>query len=343
MTPADAALQLMPMHLMVDATGTILSAGSTLRQIIGGATSFAVAFDPIVLPGQGAAPAQLAQAERVFLRLRDLPTRVLRGRALAVDGGAVLFSLGFGIGLAEAVRDYELTDRDFAPADLAMELLFLHEANNAMTDELSRANLRLEEARSKAEAQAFTDPLTGLYNRRGLELGFEPLRQGALHTPPMHFAVVLMDLDHFKELNDGHGHAAGDEMLRQVAVRLHAITRDEDTVARTGGDEFVLLLPHLDDAARLESLGRRIVDSIERPVQIAGKECRISTSLGAAISSDFPGVTWADMQAAADAALYEAKRSGRRCLRIAPPGQVRPMDEPASANTCHQAELRRMT
>ncbi|MDO5370229.1 diguanylate cyclase [Paracoccus sp. (in: a-proteobacteria)] len=316
MTLAEAALMLMPMHLHLDAHGQILSAGPTLRRIVGEAETFAAAFEPV--GADAATPlAALAEAERVFLRVRSSPGQILRGRAIGLAGGGLLLNLGLGIGLVDAIRRYDLTDRDFAPADLAMEFLFLHEANSAMTQELSRANSRLVAARTRAEAEAFTDPLTGLYNRRGLQLAFEALRQGAMHSDPQHFSLIVMDLDHFKPLNDSLGHAAGDEMLRQVASSLRAIVREVDTVARTGGDEFVLLLPGLCDPAVLEAMGRRIIQRIETPVEIAGTLSRVSTSLGVAISSRYQRITWARMEADADAALYAAKHAGRGCTRIA--------------------------
>ncbi len=312
----QATLLLMPMHLHVDAAGRVLSAGSTLRRIVGPATDFDAAFE-VVGPVAGAGLAQLAGAERVFLRSRAEPGQVLRGRAIALGDGGLVFNLGLGIGLVEAIRHHELTDRDFAPSDLAMEFLFLHEANNAMMDELSQANLRLEEARRRAEAQAFTDPLTGLSNRRGLQLSFEALRQGTMHAAPGHFALVVLDLDRFKELNDSRGHAVGDAMLCEVAARLRGITRSCDTIARTGGDEFVLLLPGISDPAALEQLGRRIVRRIEAPARIAGVASRVSASLGVAISSRYARIDWSRMESDADAALYQAKRSGRGITCIA--------------------------
>lgn len=316
MTLAKAVLALMPMHLHVDAAGRILSAGPTLRRLVGEAASFDGAFEVI-----GQAPAgplfRLAEAERVFLRTRIQPAQILRGRAMGLPDGGLVFNLGLGIGLVEAIRRFDLTDRDFAPADLAMEFLFLHEANSAMTQELSRANRRLEDARSRAEAEAFTDPLTGLYNRRGLDLAFEALRQGTLHSAPHHFALVVMDLDHFKALNDSRGHAAGDAMLRHVAAGLRAITRGIDTLSRIGGDEFVLLLPRLCDPAALKAMGRRIIAQIERPTEIGGEMCRVSASLGIAISSRYRRISRDRMEGDADAALYAAKHAGRGCTRIA--------------------------
>ncbi|SDK77220.1 GGDEF domain-containing protein [Paracoccus chinensis] len=316
MTLAEATLALMPMHLQVDAAGQILSAGPTLRRLVGDAATFEEAFEVVGQTPTGPL-LRLAHAERVFLRTRTQPAQILRGRAVALPDGGLVLNLGLGIGLVEAIRGFGLTDRDFAPADLAMEFLFLHEANSAMTQELSRANRRLEDARSRAEAEAFTDPLTGLYNRRGLHLSFEALRQGTLHADPQHFALLVMDLDHFKTLNDSQGHAAGDAMLRHVADGLRAITRGIDTLSRIGGDEFVLLLPGLCDPAVLEAMGRRIIAQVERPVEIGGEMCRVSASLGAAISSRCRRIDWDCMAAEADGALYAAKHAGRGCIRIA--------------------------
>lgn len=309
----SAALALMPLHLLVDGDGAILSAGATLRRIIGDRARFLDAFEPVAAPS----PADMAQAERVFLRLRDCPDQVLRGRGMALGAGAALYDLGFGTGVTDAIRRFGLTDRDFVPSELVMEVLFLHEANNALMAELTRANLGLEEARSRAEAEAFTDPLTGLFNRRGLELAFRTLKDGALADPAEHFALIVLDLDHFKDLNDTHGHAAGDEMLRTVAARLRAVTRDGDTIARTGGDEFVLLLPRSPDHAQAVALGMRIISALERAVIINDRACRVSASVGLALSCDFPALSWPAMETAADRALYEAKHAGRGCIRTA--------------------------
>lgn len=308
-----AALSLMPMHLLVDQDGKIRSAGATMLRILGQHSSFSEAFEQI----ETFSLSDVSHAERVFLRLRDHPEQILRGRAAITADGLVLFNLGFGIGVIDAIRRFQLTDSDFAPSEVVMELLFLHEANNAMTDELSKSNLKLEEARSKAEAEAFTDPLTGLYNRRGLEIAFAVLREGALVDPQQQFALVIVDLDHFKKLNDSRGHAAGDEMLKAVAGRLRAVTRDGDIIARIGGDEFVLILSHLSDAARAVVLGERIINSIEQPVRIHGRPSSVSASIGIALSAHFSAIRWADLEAAADKALYAAKRAGRGLVKIA--------------------------
>lgn len=309
MTLQSAALALMPMHLLIDGTGCIQSMGTTLARLTGPVRDFTQAFS---VAGEGDAAIPCGRVDRVFLQMRAPPGQQLRGRAIPLAQGGVLMNLGFGIGVIEAIRNFDLTDRDFAPADLAIELLFLHEANSAMTAELSRANLRLEEERSKAETEAFTDPLTGLLNRRGLGLSFP-----SIHQADGAFAVAALDLDHFKALNDTHGHASGDEMLREVAARLRSVTRSVDVVARAGGDEFILLLPGIADRGRLLRLGGRMIDMIEQPARINGTLCRVSASVGFALSSDFRDATLPQMIAAADAALYAAKRGGRGQVRIA--------------------------
>lgn len=303
---------LMPMHLLVEAAGDVRSVGPTLRKMIGDVDQFTQAFVPARVDSA-------ADDVRVFLRLIDHPATVLRGVRTTLPDGSVLYDLGFGIGLPDAVDAFDLTEGDFSPAGLAMELLFLHEANAAMTAELSRSNLRLEEARAQAESQAFTDPLTGLYNRRGLEIATDLAMRnvGEGSDKAQGFALLHIDLDHFKELNDQHGHAMGDEMLVEVARKLREATRSDDTIARMGGDEFVVLLPGLTDAERLRRLGLRIIESIEAPVSMADVWCRVSASIGATMATDYDLPDPVTMMADADRALYAAKKAGRGCIRLA--------------------------
>ena len=158
-----------------------------------------------------------------------------RGLAVPLDGGGVLINLSFGMTVVEAVRDHRLTDADFAPTDLAMELLYLVEAKTAVMQELRDMNRRLEGAKTAAEEQALTDTLTGLRNRRAMDMALSRLM---LRGTP--FGLMHLDLDFFKAVNDTLGHAAGDHVLRQVARVLRVQMRGGDTVARMGGDEFVV-------------------------------------------------------------------------------------------------------
>lgn len=146
-----------------------------------------------------------------------------------LDGGAFL-NLSFGIGVAEAVRRHALTVEDFAATDLTVEMLYLVEAKTAVMDELRNLNRRLQGAKVAAEEQALTDQLTGLRNRRALDLQMKALiRLGAS------FGLMHIDLDFFKQVNDTLGHAAGDHVLREVARVLTQETRATDMAARVGG------------------------------------------------------------------------------------------------------------
>lgn len=255
--------------------------------------------------------------ERIFLRMKKPRSTVLRGHASPLGGDrAILLNLGFGIGLVDAVRRFGLTDADFSPDDLAMELLFLHEANRAVLAELSGFNTRLDEARRTAEVQAFTDPLTGLANRRACDLAMDMAmaRLGGAGDSN-DFALAHIDLDHFKQVNDGYGHAAGDAVLCHVAGLMRAATRAQDTVSRTGGDEFILILPGVLRRSALEALFSRLIAQIELPIITSYGVARISASIGVAFSSDFSGRPAAELHHAADAALYAAKAAGRGCWR----------------------------
>ena len=315
-----AIAQLLPMHMRLDPQGGLVSAGPTLCKLLPpDCTSFGDAFvltRPVMADDDLVVLAAAAhRGDRVFLRMTQPPWLTLRGHVVALGDGSLLVNLGFGIGLTDAVRELGLTDGDFAPPELAMELMFLHEANRAVMDELSRFNLRLEEAREAAEIQAFTDPLTGLYNRRGLELALavalRSTEAARVHGDRGGFALAHLDLDKFKEVNDRLGHAAGDEVLRQVARVLHSETRSNDTVARVGGDEFVLILSGTTSAEALHSLSRRVIAGIEQPVVIGADSCQISASIGIVISTAYRHPNAARMLSDADEALYMSKNAGR--------------------------------
>ncbi|MFT4012883.1 MAG: GGDEF domain-containing protein [Paracoccus sp. (in: a-proteobacteria)] len=305
----DALHALLPMHLLLDPDGTIVSAGRTIRKIIGPARWIGDCLTierPVCRDLRDGWPRMLAGC-RILLRPLSAPEVPLRGQATAMSGG-LLLNLGFGIALVDAIRRFSLTDADFVPSDLAMEFLFLHEANRAVMTELARANNRLEEAREAAQTLALTDPLTGLLNRRGFESCLdEAVRQAAIHP----FALAHMDLDHFKQVNDRLGHQAGDDVLQQVAQILRVETRSSDRVARMGGDEFLILLSGNGSPDDLQLLGRRIIHRISATVEIDNLCCGVSASLGFARSSDYPSPCAETMLADADAALYAVKVSGR--------------------------------
>jgi diguanylate cyclase (GGDEF)-like protein len=128
-------------------------------------------------------------------------------------------------------------------------------------------------------------------------------------------AVVYLDLDDFKRVNDTLGHGVGDVLLKRVAGRLLATVREEDTVARLGGDEFALALWEVTDAAHAAAVADRAVVAVAQPHEIEGQIVRISVSAGVSL---YPlhGLDADTLMRCADAALYEAKRAGRNAYRI---------------------------
>jgi diguanylate cyclase (GGDEF)-like protein len=166
---------------------------------------------------------------------------------------------------------------------------------------------------------AATDPLTGLANRRlTLQLLDQLARDSRLDLAPV---VMLCDLDHFKQINDGWGHAMGDQVLVAVADALRASTRDADTVARWGGEEFLIVLPvtrGLDAGDLAERLRARV-----EALQVADRhQCPVPVTLSIGIAPLADGETGSSWLRQADEALYRAKSDGRNCCRIAEPPEA---------------------
>ena len=310
--PLEGLVRLMPMHLLLDRDERVLSVGPTLARVMEGMDTVGARFQDLFevrSPG-GATLARdvLDQAGKRFrLVLRGRNRAGLRGVGVTLaDPGQMLLNLTFGIDLISAVREFSLTDADFAATDLAMELLYLAEANAAVTRELRGLNLRLEGARLAAEEEAMTDPLTGLRNRRAADLCLD--RLCAAGTP---FGLFQMDLDYFKTVNDTLGHAAGDMVLEQVGQILRDHIRTEDCAARIGGDEFVVIIVGRTEPGVLQSIADRIIARISEPITFQDAECRVSASVGIVRSVDMPRPDPAQLLASADRALYAAKHAGR--------------------------------
>ena len=176
----------------------------------------------------------------------------------------------------------------------------------------------LENARILQETQnrAVTDPLTGIYNRRGvIELGeVEFSRAMALNRP---FSAIMLDLDHFKKINDTYGHAAGDVCLHEFAQRCKSCIREIDYIGRYGGEELILLLPEAHMKASM-NIAERLRTAISKtPVQYEGKEISITASLGVACIDE--NTNSLDMLIArADQAMYIAKHNGRNRVAVSP-------------------------
>lgn len=310
-----------PMHVVLDGDCRIVHAGPTLcklRPAVAGLdTRFYEHFDLLRPKALEDGQALLAAPpQKLHLRFREPPQTALKGllAPLPETGGAVI-NLSFGISIVDSVRDYALTSADFAATDLTVEMLYLIEAKSTAMEASRRLNQRLQGAMIAAEEQAFTDTLTGLKNRRAVDHILPRLAESG--RP---FAVMQIDLDFFKAVNDTLGHAAGDHVLQQVARVLVEETRKTDTVARVGGDEFVLVFDGLQNRDTLARIATRIIEKLTRPIPFEGDECRISASIGIAVfGRDGANASPKELLADADFALYSSKHKGRGCYHFYDP------------------------
>jgi diguanylate cyclase (GGDEF)-like protein len=184
------------------------------------------------------------------------------------------------------------------------------------TAELQETVKLLEAANTQLEALSLEDDLTGISNRRSFERALaDEWNRGRRHELPL--ALILLDLDHFKDLNDRRGHPAGDDCLRRVGSFLsQAIRRTGEVVARYGGEEFAILLPGVDAAGAIV-VAEGLRDGIERLGIPYGNGKRVTASCGVASMVPSAEVTAESLVAGADRALYASKHSGRNCVRVA--------------------------
>jgi diguanylate cyclase (GGDEF)-like protein len=175
----------------------------------------------------------------------------------------------------------------------------------------------LAQATEKLQHSAMHDALTDLPNRLLLA---ERLQQAIAHADPhgTRFAVMLVDLDHFKAVNDSLGHATGDELLMEVARRLRSTVRKSDTLARFGGDEFVLIINEVSAVAEIEGVIQAVCECLTRPIDLGDLEVHVSLSVGVSI---YPtdGVDRETLLKHADVAMYQAKRAGRNGFQFYAP------------------------
>lgn len=308
----EALDQVMPMHCQLTPEGTIAHCAPTLAKLTQNECLVGKRFfDAFVVrrPSglEDMASLSLVAGTKLRLSLRHTEERGLRGCLVPLpEDRGYLLDLSFGISVIEAVGTYGLTVSDFAPTDLTIELLYLHEAQSAVLQESRQLNARLEHARSRAEDLALTDPLTGLANRRAMERDLS--RRLEMCAP---FVLLHVDLDHFKEVNDTFGHAAGDAVLQAAAQVFLDETRRDDLVARVGGDEFIVILSGQMRRQRVRSLGERIIARLEAPIAFEGQSLRVSASVGASLSADHKVASIDLLLNCADRALYAAKGAGR--------------------------------
>jgi diguanylate cyclase (GGDEF)-like protein/PAS domain S-box-containing protein len=237
-----------------------------------------------------------------------------------LDPAEALHQAGINSGLAVPVRS---GDADFgvlaaySREEGAFDIedgAFLQAVANVLAN--AEARRRMDE---RLRHDALHDPLTGLANRT---LCDDRLTQAAARSSRSGrgLAVLFVDLDQFKAVNDAHGHAAGDAVLSMLGRRLSEAVRPSDTVGRLGGDEFLVICENVDEEQAV-ALGQRLADTARRPIETPGAEHQLSASVGVALSDGRAPDPHALVRAA-DAAAYRAKRGGSGDVELAPAPQV---------------------
>jgi diguanylate cyclase (GGDEF)-like protein/PAS domain S-box-containing protein len=265
--------------LMVDGRGRVAYCNPAVTSLLG--------YEPQALAGQPLSvllpPAMRERHEQLVARFRANGQSTMMGRRPVLSA---LHRSGRVVPVSISICNLALDNGD--------------RVSVAVVHDVSALNTHLD----RATAQAETDALTGLGNRLRLSRRMEGLL-AAQHP----FAVLFLDLKHFKPFNDRYGHEAGDQALRTVGKRLQAQVRDEDVVVRLGGDEFVVLLDGLNDERRLAELAQDVRRSVSQPMRIDAAGGVLAADIGGALRPRH-GNSERDLIAAADRAMYLAKQSG---------------------------------
>jgi diguanylate cyclase (GGDEF)-like protein len=180
---------------------------------------------------------------------------------------------------------------------------------------LKRLNRKQRDDQATMTHQATHDALTGLFNRPAVTDFIEARLADEATAALGGFALMLLDLDGFKAVNDSLGHAAGDELLRQASTRMTLALRESDYLARLGGDEFLVVLPQVSDEKTAQRVASKLIETVATPYQVLGKTASVTLSIGI---SFFPkdGRERAVLMQRADSALYKAKHGGRNQARF---------------------------
>ncbi|WP_084731036.1 putative bifunctional diguanylate cyclase/phosphodiesterase [Microvirga vignae] len=210
--------------------------------------------------------------------------------------------------------------------------LLAHSLRRSMA-KLRKAIAELRASEAQAHHLAFHDVLTGLPNRALFDASLDRTLASAGPEGPL--AVLMLDLDRFKHVNDTLGHHAGDSVVREFGQRLFGLLRGSDIIARLGGDEFAIVLTGIAGRGDVETICARILDAVRRPFDIAGRQAFVGVSIGVALAPD-AGSERVDLMRKADIALYQAKAEGRDSYRIF----TAVMDEIVKVRSTIEEELR---
>ena len=254
-------------------------------------------------------PATGSEAEREVCALAALQreTASVRAQLLALQGDLAQVQVHF-----DAARATQLLEANEQLVLAALRAESIADTASGKLDELRHSSQR--------------DALTGTPNR-ALMLDRMTLALGMARRRSARLALLFIDLNGFKQLNDVHGHATGDAALQAVARLLQSSVRETDTVSRHGGDEFLVLLPEISQAGDAALIAQKMLDTLAAaPLQAGGHRLSLSASIGIAIYPD-DGENLPSLVAKADAAMYSVKREGRHAYRF----HVAGMPDPSNA------------
>lgn len=289
--PLQRALQLMSLTGLIATLTLLVTSFVCIGYRVPGARLFALAW-LMLLTGA------------VLLALRNfalIPSNFLTLYAMQIGSGLEMILLSFAL----AARFNELKRQREAALQLNEQILAKRVTER--TQALEQANQRLSEL-------ALQDPLTGLANRTALQQHLEQALARSQRRNEL-LAVMLIDLDGFKPINDQHGHGYGDLVLAEVAQRLRQYVRDTDLPARLGGDEFVVICESVQSAEDAHDLAKRLLEGLDTPMYLEDRAVRVGASIGIALSRGADNATM--LIRLADAAMYRAKAEGRNRVQLA--------------------------
>lgn len=246
-----------------------------------------------------------------MLALRNLgllPSNVATLYSLQIGSALemLLLSLGLAARFNELKRQKELAQQEM--------LRTLREQESVLEQRVASRTQELAEANSRLEEMASHDPLTGLANRSGLEQHLRAAMLRAARTGK-NLALLMIDLDGFKPINDNYGHDVGDQVLKVIAERLKEVARGGDFVARFGGDEFIVVAEQITDQATGDVLGERLRQAINAPILLDGKQLEVGASIGMSLSDGHTPEARELLQQA-DVAMYQQKNAAKELLRL---------------------------
>ncbi len=270
----------------------------------------------------GALNANLARdLPLAFLLLPLLLWAVLRLQAFGAALAVLIVSVAAVLGALNESGPFVRESRNESLLLLQLFMVVLATATlclAAALNERNRLSAQLADSNAELRKLAFHDPLTGLPNRRLLRDRLEQVIRQVLRSGGR-AAVLYLDLDRFKRINDTLGHEAGDALLQEVARRLRLAVRQEDSICRVGGDEFVVLLREIDSAASAGRVAGKIIEALRQPMSLADVQVTATSSVGIALIPDDSSEA-DDAIRCADQAMYVAKQQGRNDFRYASDG-----------------------